>query len=62
MKKLWNRLYHGEPVFLIGFINTVLVTLSATGEFHAAVGWGAAVTTALGAWIARQKVTPNSNE
>ena len=60
MKALWNRIWHGEPAFLFGFINTVLVTLVATGDMAAWLGWAAAVSTALSAFIIRSKVSPSN--
>ena len=56
MITLAKRIWFGEPAFVIGLVNTILVTLVATGQMALWVGWAAAVTTALGTFLLRANV------
>ncbi len=56
MITLAKRIWYGEPAFVIGLANTVLVTLVATGQMPMWLGWAAAVTTALGTFLLRANV------
>ena len=56
MITLAKRIWYGEPAFVVGMANTILVTLVATGQMPMWVGWTAAVTTALGTFLLRSQV------
>jgi len=56
MKKFLVRLWEGEPVYLFGFINTVLVSIGAFTGNQWVMG-AAAVSTAAAAFVTRMQVT-----
>jgi hypothetical protein len=56
MITLAKRIWYGEPAFVLGLINTILVTLVATGNMPMWVGWAAAVSTALSTFVLRANV------
>ena len=56
MVKLAKRLWSGEPVFVLGAINTVVVALALQFEW---ARLAALVTVPLAAFVARSQVSPN---
>ena len=56
MITLAKRIWYGEPVFVIGLVNTVLITLVATGQMADWVAWIAAVFAAVGTFLGRSQV------
>lgn len=56
MIKLTKRLWYGEPVFVLGAINTVVIALGVQFEW---ARLAALVTVPLAAFVARSQVSPN---
>ena len=56
MVKLAKRLWYGEPVFVLGAINTAVVALALQYEWARIA---ALVTVPLSAFVARSQVSPN---
>lgn len=56
MGKLVKRLWYGEPVFLLGAVNTAVVALGVQYEWARVA---ALVTVPLAAFVARSQVSPN---
>ncbi len=56
MGKLVKRLWTGEPVFVLGAINTAVVALALQYEWARIA---ALVTVPLAAFVARSQVSPN---
>ncbi len=57
MVKLVKRLWYGEPVFVLAFINTGMVALALEYRWAAVA---ALVTVPLSAFVARSQVSPNN--
>lgn len=55
MIQLLKRLWYGEPVIVLGFVNTIVVALGVRYEWAAIA---ALVTVPLLAWAARTQVEP----
>ncbi len=56
MTKLMKRLWYGEPVFVLGAINTAVVALAIQYEWARIA---ALVTVPLSTFVARSQVSPN---
>ncbi len=56
MVKLAKRLWSGEPVFVLGAFNTVVIALGVQFEW---ARLAALVTVPLAAFVARSQVSPN---
>lgn len=56
MGKLVKRLWYGEPVFVLGAFNTVVIALGVQFEW---ARLAALVTVPLAAFVARSQVSPN---
>ena len=56
MGKLAKRLWYGEPVFVLGAVNTVVIALGVQFEW---ARLAALVTVPLAAFVARSQVSPN---
>ena len=56
MVKLAKRLWYGEPVFVLGAFNTVIVALGVQFEWARVA---ALVTVPLSTFVARNQVSPN---
>ena len=56
MGKLIKRLWYGEPVFVLGAFNTVVIALGVQFEW---ARLAALVTVPLAAFVARSQVSPN---
>lgn len=56
MTKLMKRLWYGEPVFVLGAINTAVVALALQYEWARIA---ALVTVPMAAFVARSQVSPN---
>ncbi len=56
MTKLAKRLWNGEPVFVLGAINTGVVALAVQYEW---ARLAALVTVPMAAFVARSQVSPN---
>ena len=56
MITLVKRIWYGEPAFVLGLVNTVLITLVATGQMADWVAWAAAVMTAVSTFVIRANV------
>ncbi len=56
MITLAKRVWYGEPAFVLGMFNTVLVALVATGDMPMWVGWAAVVSQALSTFVLRANV------
>ena len=56
MRDFLVRLWTGEPVFVFGFINTILVVASQFAGAPAWLGWAGAISVAASTFIARNQV------
>lgn len=56
MGKLLKRLWSGEPVYVLGAVNTAVVALALQYEWARVA---ALVTVPLAAFVARSQVSPN---
>ena len=56
MTALMKRLWYGEPVFVLGAINTVVIALGVQFEWARIA---ALVTVPLSTFVARSQVSPN---
>lgn len=58
MIRLWKRLWYGEPVFVLAFVNTAVVALALQYEWARVA---ALVTVPLSGFVARSQVRPNND-